>query len=99
MVLTYVIKARAEREITKAAEWWAENRTAAPGAVRDDFADALSLLCRQPGIGTRIETGRPVQVRRYFLSRTKYWLYYRVRGDRLEVLCIWHASRGIGPKL
>ena len=88
MALAYRIKARAKREIAKAAEWWAENRLAAPGAVRKDI--------EQPGLGTKVETGRPVQVRRFYLDRTKYFLYYRVRGEELEVLALWHSSREHG---
>ena len=99
MALTYRIKARAKREIAKAAEWWAENRLAAPGAVRKDIEQALAVLIEQPGLGTKVETGRPIQVRRFFLDRTKYFLYYRVRGEELEVLALWHSSREHGPSV
>ena len=99
MALTYRIKARAKREITKAAEWWAENRLAAPGAVRRDIEEALAILIEQPGLGTKVETGRPIQVRRFLLDRTKYFLYYRVRGEELEVLTLWHSSREHGPSV
>jgi len=41
----------AQGQIEEAAAWWAENRPAAPGAIRDDLADILNVLVRQPGIG------------------------------------------------
>ena len=97
MALTYRIKARARREIERAAEWWAKNRIAAPGAVRTDIEEALTILVEQPGLGTKTETGRPLQVRRFLLRRTSYFLYYRVRGMELEVLSFWHSSREHGP--
>jgi hypothetical protein len=33
------------------------------------------------------------------LRRTKYQVYYRVSGETLEVLGVWHAARGEGPGL
>jgi plasmid stabilization system protein ParE len=36
-------------------------------------------------------------VRRLHLDRIRYWVYYRVRRNRLEVLSVWHSSRGSGP--
>lgn len=99
MALTYRIKARARREIEKAAEWWAENRLAAPGAVRKDVEDALKILIEQPDIGTKVEIDRSPQIRRFLLDRTKYFLYYRVRRAELEVLAVWHSNREHGPSV
>jgi plasmid stabilization system protein ParE len=99
VALAYRIKARARREIEKAAEWWAHNRLAAPGAVRVDIEEALAILVDQPALGARVETGRPIQVRRFFLDRTKYHLYYRIRGAELEVLSLWHSSPEQGPSI
>jgi plasmid stabilization system protein ParE len=93
------IKPRAQREIERAAEWWAENRPAAVGAVRKDIEAALALLVEEPGIGTKIETARAEIVRRLYLTRVRYFLYYRVRGNYLEVVAFWHASRETGPAL
>ena len=99
MALRYVIKARALREIERAAAWWAENRPAAPGAVRIEITNALAILVLQPGIGERVETGRPVQVRRYRTDKTERWIYYRVKSGLLEVLSVWGTDRGSGPTL
>lgn len=99
MVLRYVIKARARREIERLALWWSENRRAAPGHVRLDIEDALFVLVRHPGLGQKVETGRPIQVRRYLMDRTHCWLYFRVRNDLVEVLSVWGARRESGPKL
>lgn len=51
MALRVKVSARAASHIRKAAQWWAENRPAAAGAVRQDIGDALALLAQQPGIG------------------------------------------------
>jgi hypothetical protein len=38
-------------------------------------------------------------VRRLLLRATRYHVYYRVREETLEVLALWHATRGTGPGL
>jgi hypothetical protein len=50
MTLRVKVSARAALQIRKAAEWWAENRPAALGAVRTDLGEALVPLAQQPGI-------------------------------------------------
>ena len=82
-----------------AVEWWLENRPSAPGAIRKDLESALALLVEEPGIGTKVETPRSDVVRRLYLSRIRYFLYYRVQGRFLEVVGLWHASRGQPPQL
>ena len=99
MALRYVIKARARREIERLALWWSENRLAAPGHVRLDVEDTLFVLVRHPALGQKVETGRPIQVRRYLMDRTHYWLYFRVKNDVVEVLSVWGTHRQSGPKL
>lgn len=97
MTLVVRIKPRAQGQIEKAAEWWAENRPAAPGAIRSDLKAALDALVEQPGIGTRVETSRAQEVRRLYLTRVRYFVYYRIKERSLEVVAFWHASRETGP--
>ena len=99
MALIVRIKPRAQREIERAAEWWAENRPAALGAVRKDVEAVLALLVEEPGMGTKVETTRSDTVRRLYLTRIRYFVYYRVRGKFLEVVAFWHSSRETGPSL
>jgi plasmid stabilization system protein ParE len=99
MTLSVKISNRAGSQIRRAAQWWIENRPAAPDAIGDDISDCLTLLSGQPGIGTKYEGTRAGMVRRLYLGRVGYFLYYRVCEDVLEVLAFWHASRGGQPKL
>ena len=99
MALVVRIKPRAQREIERAAEWWAENRPAAVGAVRLDIEAALALLVEEPGIGTKIETTSSDIIRRLYLSRIRYFVYYRVRSKFLEVVAFWHSSREDSPSV
>ena len=99
MALELHVSRRAAREIERVVEWWAVNRPAAPGAVRQDVKAALDLLLVQPDIGAIVEQASSPGVRRFYLERIRYWVYYRVRQNRLEVVSVWHASRGSGPAL
>ena len=99
MTLRLFITPRAANELRRAADWWSKNRPAAPGAIRKDFGAAAQVLCKQPGIGERVEEASSPDVRRIHLDRIRYWVYYRVRGPQLQVLSVWHGSRGSGPSV
>jgi plasmid stabilization system protein ParE len=65
----------------------------------EELAEAFSLLTAQPGIGVSALNTRANDVRRVLLARVHYYLYYRVRGDEVQVLALWHTSRGTNPNL
>lgn len=98
-MLKVEVTPRAAAQIESAATWWAKNRLAASDAVRLDLEDALSLLALQPGIGARSKSSRYPDLRRLYLSRVTYHVYYRVAADKLVVLAWWHSSRGSDPVL
>ena len=99
MALVARIKPRAEREILKATRWWRDNRPAAPGAIESDLNAAIGALVEQPGIGSKVENARDAETRRLYLARTRYVVYYRLRGNFLEVIAFWHASRDGEPSV
>jgi plasmid stabilization system protein ParE len=99
MALRVRISARAASQVRRAAQWWAENRPSAPGAVASDFAEAVTLLAEQPGIGARYSGSRTPGVRRLFLNRVGYFIYYKAEREELRVLAFWHASREHPPVL
>ncbi len=90
---------RAAAHIEQAAAWWDENRVLAPGALREELAEALALLDSQPAIGAPALNARTRGVRRVHLARVSYYLYYRVRGEQIDVLALWHTSRGSSPSV
>jgi len=87
----------AQAQISNAAAWWAENRPAAPDTIGEELDRILDLLRVQPAIGTLARRATLSGVRRVTLSRVRYYVYYRVVGDALQVLAFWHTSRGSGP--
>ena len=99
MVLRLRITHRAASEIERAQAWWYVNRPAAPLAFSDDFKAAMSLLSNQRGVGVKIANTRLQGVRRLHLGRVRYFVYYRVKGDELVVLSVWHSSRRSAPSL
>lgn len=99
MALRVKVSVRAASHIRRAAEWWVENRPAAPGAIRIDIGDALALLAEQPGVGAAYQSARTEGVRRLLVGRIRYFIYYRATHDTLEVLAVWHVSRGKQPVL
>lgn len=99
MNLRLRITARAARDIEGADAWWRTNRLSVPDAVRKDLEAAFELLINEPGIGARVALARLPGTRRLHLKRIRYFLYYRVRGEDLVVLRVWHSSRGTTPQV
>ena len=62
-------------------------------------AEVVSLLSEQPGIGARYEGARANGVRRLYLGRVGYFVYYKADAESLNVLAFWHARRGHQPSL
>ncbi len=91
------VNKRADAHIERAAIWWEQNRPLSPGALDEELAEAFSLLSSQPDIGAPAFNARTKGVRRVHLARIHYFLYYRVRGEQIEVLALWHTSRGTSP--
>lgn len=88
---------RANADINRAAVWWDQNRPLVPDALREELDRAFSLLVVQPQIGEPALNVQAKSVRRLHLARVHYHIYYRVRGDEVQVLALWYASRGTGP--
>ena len=99
MALRVKVSTRAASQVRRAADWWAANRPSVPGAVAADFGESVALLAEQPGIGAKYDGARTLGVRRLFLSRVGYFVYYKSTGRELQGLAFWHASREHQPVL
>jgi plasmid stabilization system protein ParE len=98
-MLAVAVTPRTAAQIEAAARWWVKNRPAAPDALRLDFQEAKELLSRQPGIGAKSRSHRYPGLRRIYLSRIRYHVYYEERPGTIVILAFWHSSRGTGPGL
>ncbi len=76
--------------------WWLENRDKAPSAFDVDLDSLLLQLEDRPEL-----VGRPVEqdpsVRRVYLRRIRYFVYFQLDGDVVQVLALWHGSRDGEP--
>ncbi len=87
-----VIMPRSRRQIERAAAWWDRHRDKAPTAFDEDLAELWNFLAHSPEAGRSIRAKRP-GVRRILLERVRYYVYYRIQDQTVEVICLWHASR------
>lgn len=89
----------ARAQISVASAWWVKNRPAARDAIRDELERVFDLLRVQPAIGTAARRTTLPGLRRVTLTRVRYYLYYRVTEDAIQVLAFWHTARGSEPPM
>jgi toxin ParE1/3/4 len=97
--LAVALQRRAIREIEEIDAWWRHNRPASPNLFLSELESMLGAAALMPTLGAAVRGDRAPGLRRVLLRRTKYHVYYRVRGEVLEVLAVWHAAREAGPRL
>ncbi len=83
----------ADAQVQEAGSWWLANRDKAPEAFREELQRGFALIAQRPEMGARATNVRLKGVRRIHLSRIRYFLYYRIQEDSIEVLALWHSSR------
>ena len=81
---------KALRNLDDEATYIAADDAAAARLVVKRVLDAVALLPAQPGLG---RPGRVPGTRELVLLKTRYIVPYRVRGDVVELLRVFHTSR------
>jgi plasmid stabilization system protein ParE len=97
--LAVVLQRRAIREIEEIDSWWRRNRPASPDLFQRELETMMTAAALMPMLGAAVRGERARGLRRVLLRQTRYHLYYRVSDEVLEVLAVWHATRGKGPGL
>jgi toxin ParE1/3/4 len=72
------------------AEYIAEDNPAAAGRVVQRIFRAVDLLKKNPAMG---RAGRVPGTRELVVGETPYIVPYRVRGEVVEILRVFHAAR------
>lgn len=72
------------------AEYIAQDNPAAAGRVVQRIFRAVNLLAENPAVG---RAGRVAGTRELVVPNTPYIIPYRVRGDAVEILRVFHAAR------
>lgn len=78
------------RNLEQEADYLAEKNPAAANAMLQHIRSSVSLLAQHPGTG---RPGRVPGTRELVIPRYPYLIPYRVRGEALEVLRVFHTSR------
>jgi plasmid stabilization system protein ParE len=96
---TVITAPEADRQLETIAQWWRENRPAAPTLVLDEFRAAVANLAVMPLIGRRVAHPEVKQLRRVLLRVTRYHVYYVANDELVMIVAVWSAVRGTGPDL
>jgi plasmid stabilization system protein ParE len=81
---------KALRNLDDEATYIAADDAAAARLVVRRVLDAVSNLAEQPGLG---RPGRVPGTRELIVAKTRYIVPYRVRGETVEILRVFHTSR------
>jgi toxin ParE1/3/4 len=78
------------RNLDEEASFIAADDLVAARLVVARVLEAVAQLAEQPGLG---RPGRVPGTRELIVSTTRYIVPYRVRGDTVEILRVFHTSR------
>jgi toxin ParE1/3/4 len=81
---------KALRNLDDEAAYIATDDAVAARLVVKRVLDAASSLAKQPGLG---RPGRVPGTRELVVAKTRYIVPYRVRGETVETLRVFHTSR------
>ena len=88
--MTVVWSARAVGHLEHLRARIARDRPGAAAQVAATILGTVELLAEHPGLG---RPGRVPGTRELVVPGTPYLIPYRVRGDRLETLAVFHGRR------
>lgn len=81
---------KALRNLDEEATYIADDDDRAARLVVQRILEAVAMLAEQPGLG---RPGRLPGTRELVVPKTRYIVPYRVRGQTVEVLRVFHTSR------
>ena len=94
-----VFQRRASLEVETIDAWWQTNRTSAPELFLVELERVLDAVALLPELGVPAKNTRLDGVRRILLAKSHHYVYYRRTIDSIQILAVWHTSRGQGPGL
>jgi toxin ParE1/3/4 len=86
---------KALQNLEEEAAYVAQDDVRAAGLVVQRVMAAVAMLAEQPGLG---RPGRVPGTRELIVIKTRYLVPYRVSGDTVEVLRVFHTSRRLPSK-
>jgi toxin ParE1/3/4 len=89
MSLTVVFRRAAQCEFIEAAEWYEKRRTGRGAKFTAAVRKVLDRIAEEPDFYAPVLE----DVREALISKYPYCVYYRVDGEQILVLSIFHTSR------
>ena len=92
---------RASKRLASASGYIAQNfYPAYATAFRDDVITTVKLACNNPHIGQIAfkNLDRP-EIKKLLCKNRKWWVYYRVKKDYIEVLSVKHVLQNVKSQL
>ena len=97
--LRIVFQRRASQDVERIDAWCQANQTSAPDLFLRELERVLDAIALLPHLGALAKHSRLEGVRRIVLAKSRHHVYYRQTVDAIQVLAVWHASRGQPPSL
>lgn len=94
--MTIVWSARALRHLARLRDFIATDRPSAAQEIALTILSSVDLLAEQPSLG---RPGRLPGTRELVVPGTPYLVPYTVRGNRLEVIAVFHGRQRWPDKL
>jgi toxin ParE1/3/4 len=88
--VTIVWSPRAITHLTHLRAYIARNNPPAASRIAEALLEAVEHLAARPGLG---RPGRVAGTRELVVPGTRYVIPYRVRGDRLEIIAVFHSRQ------
>ena len=85
------------RHVDAADSWWRENRPAAPDLFLVELRRGLGFIENAPDSFAVLDEPRMPGLRRILLEKIRYHIYWTTTQNTIEILAVWHTSRGHGP--
>jgi plasmid stabilization system protein ParE len=76
--------------LDKAMKYYEEVAPKQAEILQDKFFEILEKLETFSGMGSKYEKG----MRKFLLGKFPYYIYYKESESKIEILGIWHTSRG-----
>src|SRR5437870_3864299 len=89
MSLPLVFRSAAQAEFTESATWYDQQQTGLGGEFVAEVERVLDKIADQPD-SYPIASG---DVREALVHRFPFCVYYRVRGNRIVVIAVFHSAR------
>ena len=85
-----IVRHKCKIQLNKAAEYIAIDAPKQADILFDQFEETAKMIGRMPRIGTAYEKG----IRKIKLGKFRYNIYYKETKTAIEILGIWHTSKG-----